>query len=55
MTVQGVGVGSIPYSETTYQINEVTFAGQDPRDVARQALRWLQDYLDEIDLHVAAA
>jgi hypothetical protein len=49
VTMHGVGVGSIPYAETTYDFKEGPFVGQDPRRVAREALRWLEDYLDEVD------
>jgi hypothetical protein len=53
VNVFGKIVGNIPYSETSYQMNEGTFAGQDPRNVARQALDWLQWYLDETDRRAA--
>jgi hypothetical protein len=54
VTVHGVGVGTIPYSEITYEVFAGSFARREPRHLAREALDWLQWYLDETDRRAAA-
>jgi hypothetical protein len=41
--------------ETTYHMNSGPFAGRDPRDIATEAIQWVERLLDDLDADVAAA
>ena len=36
-------------AETTYHMNTGPFAGQDPREVAADAMKWLEHLLDDVE------
>jgi hypothetical protein len=38
----------------TYHMNSGTFAGQDPRDLVRDAIEWWEKQLDDIEQKAAA-
>lgn len=50
-TGQGVTVhlGPLRRAEYHYVMNDGPFKGRDPRDLADEAIAWLEEYLDRID------
>jgi hypothetical protein len=45
----------LPSAIYTYHINSGPFAGQDPRDLVRDAIEWWEKQLDDIDQKAAAS
>jgi hypothetical protein len=41
--------------EITYSMNDGPFKGRDPRDLVDDAIKWIEDYLDEVDRRATEA